>query len=373
VIYPGRCTGAAGPDFRDAVIVLGKVRLAGDIEVHVRSRDWRIHNHNADPAYNSAILHVVLARDASVLPLTSAGRVVPEVEIPFLEGPSAPDPPAGGCPGLLPCEAMPEKLKEAGRRWFRDRASGFQAAMKKTDPAEVLYRAMARALGYRVNADAMEALARAVPLRSLAKLDAEGIEERLMEAAGFKAPPPSRIKSGAGSNPSPSSGRVDSRPGWRFGGIRPANAPSRRVAALASLINRFGTAGFGAAFRALTEETAPRAAFHRLETAFTVPAKGNRGGALVGTSWARQIVVNAVLPWLGAKPDRREAAEAIFEASGRLEENELTRHLAALTGYRPGSAGEQQGFIYIYREWCREKECEKCLLAKGPTRQISPA
>ena len=57
VIYPGRRSGAGGPDFRGAILsdAAGRVR-PGDVEVHLRSRDWITHGHRADPAYNAVPL-----------------------------------------------------------------------------------------------------------------------------------------------------------------------------------------------------------------------------------------------------------------------------------------------------------------------------
>lgn len=49
-----------GPDFRHATISLDHLRWEGDIELHVRCRDWYHHRHHQDPAYNNVILHVVL-------------------------------------------------------------------------------------------------------------------------------------------------------------------------------------------------------------------------------------------------------------------------------------------------------------------------
>ena len=60
VIYPGRLNDDRGADFCDAVIATSRGLIRGDIELHVKSSSWRVHQHHLDPAYNRVILHVVM-------------------------------------------------------------------------------------------------------------------------------------------------------------------------------------------------------------------------------------------------------------------------------------------------------------------------
>jgi hypothetical protein len=65
VIFQGRAGRGPGPDFRGAVIAgPSDVPLRGDIELHVRSSDFRAHGHHADRAYGNIVLHVVFEDDA---------------------------------------------------------------------------------------------------------------------------------------------------------------------------------------------------------------------------------------------------------------------------------------------------------------------
>ena len=60
VIYPGKTNDLPGSDFQDAVITIGGQTIKGNIEVHVKSGDWRTHGHHRNPAYNGVVLHVVM-------------------------------------------------------------------------------------------------------------------------------------------------------------------------------------------------------------------------------------------------------------------------------------------------------------------------
>ena len=83
VISPGRWNLDPGPDFLDAKIVFGNggraqgLPVRGDVEIHVRTSDWRAHRHHLNPGFNRVILQVVLRDDRPRKPArTSRGRPV---------------------------------------------------------------------------------------------------------------------------------------------------------------------------------------------------------------------------------------------------------------------------------------------------------
>src|SRR5687767_5602764 len=72
VISRGRRNEGAGPDFLDAVLVIGGRLSVGAVEMHRAESDWFNHGHHRDPAYSSVILHVVgEVCNAPVLALTT--------------------------------------------------------------------------------------------------------------------------------------------------------------------------------------------------------------------------------------------------------------------------------------------------------------
>ena len=56
----------AGPDFFNAQIVIGNQKWAGNVEIHLKSSDWYLHNHEKDANYDSVILHIVWEHDTPV-------------------------------------------------------------------------------------------------------------------------------------------------------------------------------------------------------------------------------------------------------------------------------------------------------------------
>lgn len=56
----------AGPDFFNAQMIIDHQKWAGNVEIHVKSSDWYLHQHENDVAYENVILHVVWQHDAVI-------------------------------------------------------------------------------------------------------------------------------------------------------------------------------------------------------------------------------------------------------------------------------------------------------------------
>ncbi len=56
----------AGPDFLNALLIIGNQKWAGNVELHINASDWYVHNHEQDKAYDTIILHVVWNNDVAV-------------------------------------------------------------------------------------------------------------------------------------------------------------------------------------------------------------------------------------------------------------------------------------------------------------------
>lgn len=69
----------AGPDFFNAQLYIEDQLWAGNVEIHLKSSDWYAHGHEADPAYDSVILHVVWEHDIDIFRLDNSS--IPTLEL----------------------------------------------------------------------------------------------------------------------------------------------------------------------------------------------------------------------------------------------------------------------------------------------------
>lgn len=56
----------SGPDFFNAQVRIAGQLWAGNVEIHIKSSDWYVHNHENDSAYDNVILHVVYEHDTEI-------------------------------------------------------------------------------------------------------------------------------------------------------------------------------------------------------------------------------------------------------------------------------------------------------------------
>jgi hypothetical protein len=75
----GRHNQLSGPDFFNAQIQIGEQLWAGNVEIHIKSSDWYVHNHENDTAYDNVILHVVWDHDADIF--RKDNSIIPTLEL----------------------------------------------------------------------------------------------------------------------------------------------------------------------------------------------------------------------------------------------------------------------------------------------------
>lgn len=389
VIDPGLLNTDAGPDFFNAKVEIDGKMWVGNVEIHSRASDWHRHGHDNDRAYDSVILHVVEKDDA---PITrSNGERIPQMVLrcspQFYESYARlVNAPASE----LPCAS---KIKEIPSltitEWVESLA--FERLNEKVERIsslydtfcgswqDICYVTIARSLGFGINNDAFEMLARRTPLRLLHKHSDSlfQLEALLFGQAGFFAMPAPggdeyflrlareydflsnkfQLK--------PMDGSM-----WKSFRVRPQNFPYRRIALLA----RFVEGGFG-----LMQSVLEARGEKELRRLFAVELTGywashfTFGGTpaevparVLGNASIDILLINTVAPLYYAYGSRSgdyeiaERAVSLLE-SLRPERNSIVAAFES-AGIKCPDALTSQALIQLRRRYCEARKCLYCAI-----------
>ena len=347
VISPGDWNLGAGPDFRNAVLEIGRDRrrVTGDVEVHLCPSDWDFHGHGADPNYRNVIAHVTwgCGPASDSLPpgavsiwlgrfVTSDPSFAPEqidlMAYPYARLPS----------GVRPCEEKighdPDLahrvLAEAGRHRLRMKARRLAGRLCAAPGRrrQVFYEEVMTALGYRRNQSQFRHVAERLPI---ADLPADGVAARtaMLVAGGFET--------------------------WDRGGYRPRNTPERRLESAADIFTATPTMAL-----------ADAADFTR-ESCRTI-VKAMCGERYLGRGRAAAILANVIIPFALAE-------ERVSDVPGWLPSEDISEPVR-LTAFRLFGRDHNpaafystnglliQGLLQIHRDYCLQvhPDCAGCEL-----------
>ncbi len=400
VVYPGRRTGTGGPDFQGAMLVDGAGRLhVGDVELHLRSRDWIAHGHRADPAYDGVVLHVVLEDDGSPC-LRSNGLPVPVLALAgWIVAPLAIVADHTDIAPVQPCRVAPhlstERVRvivgEAGRERLRGKAAALEAQISVVGPEQALFAAVLDAAGYSRNREPCALLAERVPVDRLydllaGKLPAQARDIAtavLLGLAGLLSPdmpPPWHALWARYADLWPLPPLRSDR--WVRGGVRPANRPEPRLRGVAALLARHGREGLAASLLAPLRAGDADGLLAALEAPAEADIAGQAVGTpLIGRTRAIEMAVNVAVPFaLAVRGTPEHDSDGSLEAGawrtvGLLPAGEDTdparqmRTLLASSGHRLRAPGalELQGLLHLYRAHCSVHACWECPLAGHST------
>ena len=362
VIYPGRLSARAGPDFRDAVLLdeMGET-VTGDVELHTSAPGWYAHGHDTDANYNGVVLHVVLSpkghedtRQQSKLhaPIVSLEAVADDLES---ADPNVVDGPIdiGILRGSTDKAAV---LDDAGDARFRAKSHGFALDISYAGPDEALYLGVMDALGYASNRRPFRMLAQRVPFSTLAFARNEprstrllAIKAMLLGASGLmnlvdESERPEELRRLRRRMP-----KVNalSKRDWHLFRVRPSNHPCRRIIGMAHILVDCLDDGVADTFAAVLSQDGVKALAARLEQR-----------PYIGKGRALDMLVNIALPFLHAyaseidNGELVESAQAAYNIAPKLQENEITREMRRLLNIDRGvkmTARRQQGMIWLYR------------------------
>jgi hypothetical protein len=194
VIAPGLLNKNQGPDFLNAKIKIDDTILAGSIELHIKTSEWKKHRHHLDDNYRNVILHVVFQNDettASTAPVLELGSRISNLMLKHYDGMMASS-------SFIACGESIQSVKEItwlawkerllAERLGRKAARVLQLLEKSNNHwEEVFWWLLARNFGVTVNADAFETIAQTIPVNILAKQKSSihSLEALLLGQAGL--------------------------------------------------------------------------------------------------------------------------------------------------------------------------------------------
>ncbi len=434
IIFRGYWNFGPGPDFKNAVIKVNGKTLEGDVEIHVYSSDREAHGPVTDSEYGNVILHVFLwSGESDVRSRTgiyqlelkkhlTRGILDLNDELDFDNYPEQNQLDFGRCHQpleQLSKEKLTHLLNAAGDARVFTKMERFHDRVIINGYEQTFYEGVAEALGYPNNKEPFQKLTGAIRLNTLQELLPRRISkaEKVLHIQsmmfgvagliGFKQLDTSGLIADDRAyfeklqnlwekkyrSRAPSTSLTEAS--WKFGGIRPANFPYRRIAGLAHLIVRHEETGMFADYMKIFQENmtgddgGKNPVPGKLTDFFCVEANddywGNHyspGGkllekpqVLVGATRSREITINIAIPvgLIFARASKSEKLETgfnvLFQSGKKPGDNKLLRFMKH---YIFGNKKEMlkvlkndkqaQGLMQVYQDFCTQNDnnCEHC-------------
>ena len=383
VLFPGIWNKQAGPDFLEAKVRIGRKLWLGSVEVHIKSSDWRKHNHHEDRAYDNVILHVVLEDDE---PLVNAnGQEVPTLILKdlideshfahyrsFIEDFSA-----------LPCAKGIQMVEEAHRASWLHRMAVERLEQKVKTVEKLMHRygndlnavwwhMLCRSFGFGLNHNAYEIFAGSLSWKQVAWLsgrpfDLESLlavhsgwfdlDKRLADIPGFRQRYEHHHRLWSLEPVPPSA--------WHRGRVKPANHPRVRLGQLHALVMN----GF-VQWRSVCDETSLDSlmeSFEKRSNVIGLNLKAIKGlSEKMGFRSIELLCANAVIPmrfyaaiWHNNQAEKDRMIQWMEKIDA--ENNRVTR-MWSKVGWKPKSMLDSQGQIHLFKNYCSQKKCLSCLI-----------
>ena len=382
IVHPGSHNQHAGPDFSGARIRIGDTLLIGNVELHLKTSDWKAHKHDEDEAYGNIILHVVYEDDK--LDEAKHPKLILKDAIPahiverYTDFTNAVQP--------IPCASQLNKVnaitKESwlsrllAERWEQKLEDWkVQLANANGDWRTLLYWRLAHNFGFKVNSDAFLMLAQSLPLIILGKHKHSlmQIEALLYGQAGMLGQPfteayPIELQKEYFYLKKKYKLESIQPHLWKFLRMRPANFPTVRIAQFAALIHQsvhlFSEIVETWNAKEIKESFNVTASAYWANHAVFNEAQEKSQPKRLGISSVENVIINTVAPlqflyahMQGSGNQQDKALELL--TSIRPEDNHVIDSYKQ-AGWKAANALQTQGLIQLYNNYCTPKKCLNC-------------
>lgn len=399
IVSPGVHNRDAGPDFTDARIRIGEEYWIGNVEVHVKASDWFSHHHDIDPAYSNVVLHFVAINDRKIP--DGRGGFLPQLSYQLPDAFQRLYARLADKIASVKCEGELWRLPPISVKSWLDSLSIERMQMKAQriidevnhaggDWQQVTFITLARALGFSLNSQPLEMLARSLPLSVLGKHsdDLFQTEALLFGQAGMLDTSMHIFdeyyqklcreyfflarKYGL---------RPMRRDLWKFSKTRPQNFPTRRIAFLARVLE----GGFRMLDRIIDRncdaETAPELFKYVLDGYWTDHIDFDKTANRLASEFSHNnillLMINFVAPMLyayGASHGDPEMAERGLDMWKDIEpENNTYIRQWHNAGISCETAMDSQALLQLRKSYCDHARCLDCRFGHALLRDYSEA
>lgn len=382
IINPGMHNTSQGPDFLNAQIKCGNTLLAGSIELHIHSSEWKDHGHSNDKNYQNCILHVVWENDKELhlnMPLLELHSRVSSVLLDKYEA-------MMHSATFIACGEHLHKINTITINSWKQRlmierlqqkAIYIHAVLQQTNNhwEETFWRMLARNFGMKVNTDAFEKIASTLSINILAKhknrlpqLEALMLGQAGLLEDNFEDDYPIMLQKEYRFLRSKYNLQPIHIP-VHFLRMRPANFPTIRLSQLAALVN--GSHHLFSVIKETADLKKISALFNVTANDFwhyhyTFSEKTDYKEKHLGRQMTENIILNTVIPvlyaygWYNNAEAFKEKALAWAEELA-AEKNNITKGFEAL-GIENKNAFDSQALIQLKNVYCNEKRCLQCAI-----------
>jgi Protein of unknown function (DUF2851) len=376
----------SGPDFFNAQISIDNQKWAGNIEIHVKSSDWYLHQHEKDTHYDNVILHVVwehdtpvFRKDNSEIPVLELKQYVAKEIIESYRALLAPK-------SWIYCENEIKTIDAFILQHWKERLF-FERLERKSIPIArllsetennweaVLFCMMAKNFGLNTNGETFFKLSKSIPFSVIRKesFEVENLEALFFGAADLLSLEAEDVYAKELRKrfdyllQKHQLKKIHIEP-VQFFKHRPDNFPTIRLAQLAMLYHRQQNL-FSKIIAAKTLEE-----FYHLfdvsvseywQTHYQFDKTSPKKKKLFSKSFIDLLIINTIVPFqfAYAKSLGKEITEQILELMQTIvpEKNSIIEKFANF-GVKAKNAFETQSLLQLKNDYCNPKQCLQCTI-----------
>lgn len=370
----GKPNNDAGPDFHSAKIKTQGLTFFGNIEIHQKSSDWYLHQHQNQKEYQSIILHIVYEHDREIpelkvknIPTLELKNYISVVDFGQFSGQFIP------CENIFEVKKLPQDFaKTMIFQKLEEKHLEIKLFLEKTknDYEAVLFKKIAYAFGLKVNAEIFLNIAQNIDFQLIKKLfhkpfqleslllgKADLLKENQKDSENYRKEY-AFLKAKFGID--------DIHFPAKLLRMRPQNFPTIRISQLVQLYYQHQNL-FSKIINAKNIKEI-KALFKGIKTSdywenhFTFDKENSSQEKFLSADFMDIIIINAIIPIIYSyhrnQPEILEKIMAFYQGI-KPEKNSIIEQWKNL-GAEVHSALDTQAFLYYYKNYCSQKKCLTC-------------